>query len=448
MNVIQILELLESDGSRLFKEDVLDKNSSSNLLLRTFSLTFDPWKNWGVSKYEKPTTFGAEGHSDDLLSEFLDLLERLDKRELKGNAARDAVSAIIARGDNLSQKWFERILWRNLRCGVSHSTVNKIWPGTVRPFAVALAGSLATKGVNGDFKIIDTVSYPVRVEAKLDGLRCIAVKHGGEVTLYTRNGTVLETLPRIKAAIENLDSDNFVLDGEVMGLDWNESASIVMSAKSKKDDSSMLYHVFDWVPLHDWQIQKCNLDYGTRQAYLAACLGGDALKNIGPFRYVKAKVCAKESCLREFYAECLSEGYEGVMLKDLGAKYVWKRSSAILKMKPVSTEEGVIVGWYEASAKTKRAGSFGGFRVLTANGSVTRVGGGYSDKLKSVINVNPDSWIGKIVECEHQPPFTNTGALRFPVFVRFRDASDVDSKILASYEAWTSCKILFNNDQE
>lgn len=440
MNTIEILEHLESDGSRLFKEGVLEKHAGSSLLRRTFSLTFDPWKNWGVSKYDKPVDAGPGGHGDELLSEFLDLLERLDRRELKGNAAREAVSLLISRGDALAQKWLERILWRNLRCGVSHSTVNKVWPGTVTPFAVALAGSLETKGVNGDFEIVDPVSYPVRVEAKLDGLRCVAVKHAGEVTLYTRNGTPLETLPRIKAAIEALDSDNFVLDGEVMGADWNQSASVVMSAKSKKDDASMLYHAFDWVPFSDWQRQECSLDYGTRQAQLAACLGSDPLKGVGPFRYVKAKVCAKESCLREFYAECLTEGYEGVMLKDLAAKYVWKRSSAILKMKPVSTEEGTVIGWYEAGEKTKRAGSFGGFKVLTPNGVITRVGGGYSDSLKSEINQSPDSWIGKIVECEHQPPFTPDGKMRFPVFCRFRDPSDVDPRVVSAYASWANAR--------
>lgn len=235
MNTIDTLELLESDGSRLFKEGILEKNSHSELLRRTFSLTFDPWKNWGVNKYEKPSVSGSEGHDDALLIEFLDLLERLDRRELKGNAARDAVSRLIARGDGLAQKWFERILWRNLRCGVSHTTVNKTWPGTVRPFAVALAGSLSTKGVNGDFEIVDPVNYPVRVEAKLDGLRCIAVKHGGEVTLYTRNGTVLDSpgVQHIIRAVKELPGDNFVLDGELLSNgNWNDTVTAAMKGRS------------------------------------------------------------------------------------------------------------------------------------------------------------------------------------------------------------------------
>jgi len=40
------------------------------------------------------------------------------------------------------------------------------------------------------------------------------------------------------------------------------------------------------------------------------------------------------------------------------------------------------------------------------------------------------------VECEHQPPFTPDGKMRFPVYTRFRDASDVDPKILTAYESW------------
>ena len=342
MQVIEILETLESDNSRLVKDALMKENAGNETLHRLFALTFDPWKNWGVSKYDKAEAPGARGHGDDLVTEFLDLLTRLHHRELKGNAARKAVSDLIATADSLGQKWLERILWRNLRCGVSVTTVNKLWPGTVVPFAVALAGSLPTRGVNGSFEITEPVRYPVRVEAKLDGLRMIAVKSSGEVSLFTRNGTPLETLPKIKAAIEALPTDDFVLDGEVMASDWNESASIVMSAKSKKDDSSMRYHAFDWVPLADWQSQQTTLPYTERLTVLSHLLSTPAAAS--PFRLVKSSLCSNEEELRRFYALCLDEGYEGVMLKDVMAPYQWKRSEAILKLKPVATEEGVVVG--------------------------------------------------------------------------------------------------------
>jgi DNA ligase-1 len=433
MSVISILESLEADNSRLAKEKILQANRNNDVLKRVFIYASDPWMNWGVSKYNKPKSPGQAESTDDKINLFLDLLKSLNSRELTGNKARGAVEGIISSVDKLGQKWFERLLWRNLRCGVSDSTINKVWPGSIIPFAVSLAETLETKGVNGNFEIVDSVKYPVRVEAKLDGLRCVVVKANGEVTIYTRNGTILETLPTIKAATEKLPFDNFVIDGEAMGEDWSESASVLMSAKSKKDDSTMRYHVFDYVSLSDWQAQSTSLSYSERLQNLITIIGADPKAAASPFRYVKHKVCNNETELREFYASCLDEGYEGVMLKDIKAPYKWKRSDAILKLKPVATEEGVIISWRNAPDSSKRAGTFGGFDVLTSNGVVTRVGGGYSDKLKAEINQNPDSWIGKIVECEHQPPLTPDGKMRFPVFSRFREKSDVDPKIYESY---------------
>jgi ATP-dependent DNA ligase len=194
-----------------------------------------------------------------------------------------------------------------------------------------------------------------------------------------------------------------------------------------------LFHVFDCVPLADWQAQKTKLTYIERLSNLTAIIGTEPQLSQSPFRYVKSMTCNNEEELRSFYTSCLDENYEGVMLKDVKAKYQWKRSSAILKLKPVATEEGVIVSWYKAGASTKRAGQFGGFLIITPNGAITRVGGGYTDKIKNEINKDPDSYIGKIVECEHQPPFTNEGKLRFPVFIRFRDESDVDPKVMNAY---------------
>jgi DNA ligase-1 len=445
MNTIEILEKLESDNSRLFKEALLHEHKDNEVLRRFLVMSADPWKNWGVSKYDKLDFFGSHGHEDAMLHSFMDLLDLLNDRKMTGNKARGAVEGSISAFDQMGQKWAERLLWRNLRCGVSASTINKIWPGSVVPFAVALAETLTTTGVNGDFKITDPVKYPVRVEAKLDGLRCIAVKHNGEVSMFTRSGTPIDTLPRIKAAIEALPADNFVFDGEAMGEDWNESASVVMSSKTKKDDSGMRYHVFDYIPFAEWQDQKSDVPYSRRLLSLHHTLGNGLATAVAegksgiPFHFVKSKTCDNETELREFYAECLNEGYEGVMLKDTTAPYRWKRSDAILKLKPVATEEGVVVGWHLSPERTKRAGLFGGFIVLTPNGVTTKVGGGYTDALKQKIqDEGPASYVGRIIECEHQPPFTGDGKMRFPVFTRFRDPSDVDSKVLAAFDTWKS----------
>lgn len=124
------------------------------------------------------------------------------------------------------------------------------------------------------------------------------------------------------------------------------------------------------------------------------------------------------------------------MVKDLKSKYSFKRSDSVLKLKPVTTYEGVVVSSYEGRRGSKREGLWGGFEVVLPNGVVTRVGSGFTDKLKAEINLNEESWIGKVVELEGQPDplthdgLTKDGKVRFPVYIRTRDFSDVDPKVI------------------
>jgi hypothetical protein len=80
------------------------------------------------------------------------------------------------------------------------------------------------------------------------------------------------------------------------------------------------------------------------------------------------------------------------------------------------------------------------------NGVVTKVAGGFTDKMKAEINIDPNSWIGRIIEMEGQPDpqtgdgLTKDGKVRFPVFIRERDPRDVDPKVLASASKYLNSK--------
>ena len=57
------------------------------------------------------------------------------------------------------------------------------------------------------------------LEPKLDGLRCIAVRNGREVSLFSRNRLPFTArFPTIVRAVASLPASNFVLDGEVVGM--------------------------------------------------------------------------------------------------------------------------------------------------------------------------------------------------------------------------------------
>ena len=441
-NVIDILEALENDNSRNFKESLLHRKKNNELLKSIFVAVSDPYTNFYITKFKIPKT-SIESSSDDeeILKNFLEFLNtKLATRNLTGNDAKRAVEKFFVALNDRQKKWCLRILLRNLRVGVSETTINKVWPGAVSKFSVQLAETLESHYENGKGIVIDDdIKYPVRVEPKLDGLRCIAVKHNGEVSLFTRSGSIIETLPTIKSILEAAPWDNWILDGEAMGQDWNESASVVMSYKTAKDDSNIVYNVFDAIEFDDWRDQKNDTEFQDR----VECVR-ELLKSIkdSHVKQVEGKTVKNSKELLDFYSKSMEKGYEGIMIKSISSPYRFKRSDAVLKLKPVTTYEGVVVGHYEGKRGSKREGLWGGFEVLMPNGVITKCGGGYTDKMKAEIGINPDSWIGKIVEIEGQPDpltkdgLTTDGKVRFPVFTRIRDSRDVDSKILDAFNAW------------
>jgi DNA ligase-1 len=440
--VIDILESLESTSGSNAKRDILHRNRDNELLRKVFTAAQDPYVVYFVNKFKMPKAAGI-GADDLVVEHFLEIItEKLATRKVTGNVAKDLVVRTFTDMTGPQQKWCLRILLKNLRCGVQETTVNKVWPGTIKGFDVALATTLsATHDPEKGIILNERPSYPLRVEPKLDGLRCIAIKQNGVVTMFTRNGTELDTLPTIKAALEAASYDNHVLDGEAMGADWNESASVVMSRKFTKDDSNIIYHVFDAVPLDTWLSQK--VDGEAPYARRLEKAEDIAASVKGPVQQVEGVTVNNDQELLKFYGFAMQKGYEGIMLKDLFAPYYFKRSDAIQKLKPVTTFEGVVVGWYEGQRGSKREGQFGGFNVVLPNGIVTRVGGGFTDALRAEVQLlGPDNFCGKIVEVEGQPdPLTKDGLtvdgkIRFPVFSRYRDPSDVDPKVLAAGEEY------------
>jgi len=439
MTVVEILESLEATSGKNAKLEILEVNRKNELLKRAFIAACDSYTVYFVNKFKMPAPLDEPVNEDDeALEVFMSLLNLLSKRKLTGNAAKDAVTEMFSECNELQQKWFQRIILKNLRCGLQESSVNKIWPGTMKSFTVALACTLKSDFIKGEgIKILDKVTYPVRVEPKLDGLRCIAVKKDGVVTFFTRNGTILESMPKIKASLESAKYDNIVLDGEGMAADWNESSSVMMS-KTQKDDSNLYYNVFDAMPLEDWVAQECDTEYADRCKIVnEVVLASVDFEGPARVRQVPHITANNESELKAYFSKCMDEGFEGVMLKTLDTPYIFKRSENILKLKPCVTYEGIIVGHYEGRHGTKREGLFGGFEVVLPNGKITRLGGGFNDALKAQVQLEgPDTYLGKIVELEAQPdPLTSDGLTvdgkaRFPVFCRFRDEGDVDPKVI------------------
>src|ERR1019366_8388526 len=62
-------------------------------------------------------------------------------------------------------------------------------------------------------------------ERKLDGERCLAFRDGSELRLMTRNQKVVTaTYPELVAALKAQHADDFIVDGEVVAFDGNQTS--------------------------------------------------------------------------------------------------------------------------------------------------------------------------------------------------------------------------------
>lgn len=84
-----------------------------------------------------------------------------------------------------------------------------------------------------------------RFEIKLDGYRCIGVKRGSEVMLFSRNKNVLnDRFPNVVDALRLLEGD-FVLDGEIVALDEQGRPSFQLLQNNRSAGLTVYLYVFD-----------------------------------------------------------------------------------------------------------------------------------------------------------------------------------------------------------
>ena len=192
-----IIEQLEADNSRLAKEAVLQNAHDEGLpeFFEGMRMALDPLVTFGVKQVpERSDVLTGQGLSWD---NFVELASKLQNRDLTGHAARDAIE--LAMSIATTEQWngfYRRILIKDLRCGVSEKTVNKVAPGTVPVFTCSLAHDSAKH----EKKMVGKK----QIEIKLDGVRVITIIRGDKVEMFSRNGKQFHNFGHIIEEIETL----------------------------------------------------------------------------------------------------------------------------------------------------------------------------------------------------------------------------------------------------
>ena len=317
-----IIKELESDNSRLAKEAIIKREADANNteFFEGCHLALSPYITFGVKKV--PTFSGPDGQGLPWVA-FKQLAHSLSKRELTGHDARDAIElALSASTADQWNGWYRRILIKDLRCGVSETTINKMVEGTNIPAIPVFECMLAHDGAKHEKKIKGVKL----IEPKLDGVRCLTVVdyEAKTVTQYTRNGKVLENFSHITdGLLDNIDllGRSYVIDGEVV----SSSFQTLMKQVHRKDDvkaTDARLMAFDIIPLVEFQAGESILGQRRRSNLLKSfkpvfekCGSIDVIEQTE----VDLDTYIGELQFKQINKDAIAAGFEGIMIKDPNA---------------------------------------------------------------------------------------------------------------------------------
>lgn len=368
--------------------------------------------------------------------EFQALAVALYQRKLTGNAAKDAIEALMDRSfPEQWNNWYRRILRKDFKCGVTDSTINTVYK---RLHGVEVVQSftcqLAKDGTDENGVLLPSVNGEVLIDVKMDGVRVLTVVYpDGNVVQYSRNGKELHNFTKIKEQFATVAKDlkeAFVFDGEVMSASFQDLMRQVRRKSNVNADDSVL-NLFDMIPLRDFMAGFYKVPQLARRTALQMWYDrvGVNLPSVNVIGCEKVDLSTKEGQkeFRRINAEAIAGKFEGIMIKDPKAPYECKRSTAWFKVKPFIEVTLKVVGVQEGSPGSKNEGNLGALLcegVEDGKKIVVSVGGGFTDELRKDIWADPSVVIGQLVEVQSdaitKSKNSDTYSLRFPVFKCFR----------------------------
>ena len=424
-----IISKLEADNSRLAKEAILAEAMEEGLdeFFEGLKMGLDKLYTFGVKQVPIKEQDSGQGLTWD---NFKQLAESLYKRELTGHAARDAIE--LAMGIATKDQWnqfFRRILIKDMRAGFGEKSVNTVAKKAKKPqYAVPVFEvMLAHDGQNHESKI----TGKKLLEEKLDGVRCLTVVdfESRTVVMYTRNGKELVNFPHIVKAFEdNIDNfaRSYVFDGEVMSSSFQALMTQVHRKSDVKSDDAVL-HLFDIVPLVEFKAGKSVMGQRRRSQFLknfenifadSGCIA------LVPQQEVDLDTFMGGIEFQDFNKAALAAGKEGIMIKDVDAKYETKRSVSWLKQKPFIEVSLTVMAVEEGTGRNvAKLGALVCEGEDDGKAIKVNVGSGFTDSDRDEYWTGKEMVLGQVVEVRADAITQNqdgTYSLRFPRFLRFR----------------------------
>ncbi len=443
ITAIQTLSQVRSASASTVKVNLLS-NCSDPYLKKILKLAYDPyiifnigkahlsgrWQNINPNAFNSIEPTAATGNISDVVMEELAMMSA--RKSVNSDDVRRMNMFFSWLHNEFSEEipdvveWVKAIIAKDLRCGISIKTVNKVFYNLINEFLVQLAEPCERINPDGVYF----------VEPKYDGVRCIVVtdKSRGVAMLFTRNGKLIEGYNDIEAdalKLANFYHVDLMLDGEIVSGNFDSTMEGLFADGANKKAKLM---VFDGMKAEEFYNKKCFDSLNLRKHFIVT--GFSAAKQLEiklpSLEYVTSRQCSGSSIDDAVTKTFIADGYEGAMVKDVNSLYAFKRTYDWQKLKEFHTIDCRVVKFHEGTGRNEdKLGAIEVEYVVPKTGRIatSKVGSGFSDEQRESIWESRllNGYLltkGSCVEVKYQE-ITKDGALRFPVFVRARPDKDM-----------------------
>jgi hypothetical protein len=425
MNINEFLNSLAENASRNFKIEQLNAQSDNETLREVIRLALDPFTQFYQRKIPEYTT---DNHQTSL-TQAMHALYDLKERVVTGNAAIEYLRMLLSSLSADDAKVLERIIQKDLKCGVDVSTANKVWSGLIPEYPCMLCSPF-------EQKLVDKIKFPAYAQMKMDGMRFNAIVRDGKCEFRSRNGKEILLLGNLEQEFIALaGSIDCVFDGELLVMldgdhqfaDRQTGNGILNKANkgtiSAKEAAMVHATVWDLIPYVQFVDGYCGTPYSKRYSTLEAIVSKQKSSGKKIWNVTSTIVQTLEEA-QEIFQGYLAEGYEGIILKDGNGVWEDKRAKHQIKFKGELECDLKIVAIEEGTGKY--AGMLGAIVCESSDGKIkVNVGSGFNDAHRK--NLGKEI-LDKIVAIKYNSRIKNKlgeESLFLPIFVEIRDDKDI-----------------------
>ncbi len=425
-----------------------------------------------LDKIAKASGSGSQKRKVKLLAELITVAEPLEARyivrtvleELRVGVGEGIVRDAIAQAFEVSPELVERAYFLRGNYGKvitiakeqGEEGLNKVEIELGTPIKVMLAQKATSIE-----EAFEDCGKPAQFEYKYDGFRMLIHKKGEEIQLFSRRlEAITKQFPEIaKWSKTAIKVDRVILDGETVGFRRETGEHIPFQELSRRikrkykiekmvEKIPVKICLFDLLFLND----ESYLDkpFRVRRKKLEEVVEPIPKK----FEFAERLVTDDPERANEFYEQALSEGKEGLIVKNLDAVYQpGSRVGYMVKLKPVMEPlDLVIIGaewgegkrakWLDSYLLAARDPDTGDF--LSVGKMATGLTEEQFEEMTNMLEPLITSQAGKTIEVkpkivmevgyeeiQKSPKYESGYALRFPRLRRFRtevkDLDDVDT---------------------